>query len=114
MKDLIERWFEKWESGDYLNLPISVNFEHTSPFGTIKGKQSYIDLVSENKDKFLGYRFIIHDVLYDIDRACARYTAIQNDFTLEVSEWYKFQDGLIEQIIAYYHIGDIQEERNLK
>jgi hypothetical protein len=115
LKDLVNHWFEKWGSGDYLNLPISENFKHTSPFGTIDGKQTYLDLVKENEDKFLGQTFNLHDSKYEKDRACVRYTAKQGeDFSLDVSEWYYVKDNLIEKIVAYYHIGEIRNERKLE
>lgn len=114
-KDLIKDWFSKWEEGDFLNLPISENFRHTSPFGTINGEKEYISLVESNKEKFLGYRFEIHDAIYEKDKACVRYTAKQGkDFSLDVSEWYHVKDNLIEEIISYYHIGEIREERELE
>lgn len=110
---LINDWFDKWKKGDFTNLPVTNNFQHTSPFGTITGKQDYINLVEQNKDKFLGYSFEIHDTIYGNDKACVRYTAIQGDFNLDVSEWYYLKDDLIEKIVAYYHIGDIREDRKL-
>lgn len=113
IKKIVRKWFEKWEEGDFLNLPISENFKHTSPFGTIAGKEKYVNLVKENTDKFLGYRFDIHDEIYDDDKACVRYTAIQGDFNLDVSEWYYTKEDLITEIMAYYHIGEIREERKL-
>ena len=113
LKELVKRWFEKWEAGDFYDLPISENFKHTSPFGTIDGKKEYIKLVETNKDKFLGYRFEIHDGIYDKDKGCVRYTAIQGDFTLDVSEWYYAKNDLIEEIVAYYHIGEIRDDRKL-
>jgi len=114
IKELITDWFAKWDNGDFTNLPIAENFKHTSPFGTIKGKKAYTDLVQNNKDKFLGYTFIIHDELVGEDHACVRYTAKQgDDFNLDVSEWYYAKGDLIEEIIAYYHIGEIREERKL-
>jgi hypothetical protein len=113
MKVLVRKWFEKWESGDFLNLPISENFKHTSPFGTIEGKNTYLRLVEANKDKFLGYRFELHDEIYDKDRACVRYTAIQGEFILEVSEWYYSKNGLIDEIVSYYHIGELRDDRQL-
>ena len=112
-KDLIRTWFKKWEDGDFYNLPISENFNHTSPFGVISGKKEYLKLVEANKDKFLGYRFEIHDEIYDEDKACVRYTAIQGDFKLDVSEWYYTKDDAITEIIAYYHIGEIRNNRKL-
>ena len=114
LEKLIKQWFEKCEKGDFLNLPISKNFNHTSPFGTIKGKDKYISLVEANKDKFLGYHFEIHDRIYNKDKACVRYSAIQGDFNLDVSEWYYMKNNLIESVIAYYHIGQIRDERKLK
>ena len=77
IRQLVKTWFDKWEEGDFLNLPVAEHFEHTSPFGTISGKQAYLDLVKANEDKFLGYRFEIHDAIYDGQKACIRYTAIQ-------------------------------------
>ena len=113
LKTLVEQWFAAWESGDFHKLPITDSFKHTSPFGTIEGKAAYISLVESNKDKFLGYRFNIHDVIYNDDHACVRYTAVQGDFILDVSEWYYPKDGLINEIIAYYHIGEIRDDRKL-
>ncbi len=113
-KELVKRWFDKWDEGDFTNLPISDNFKHTSPFGTINGKRAYINLIRENEDKFLGYVFEIHDELYEENRGCVRYTGKQgSDFALDVSEWYYIKDNEIVEIVAYYHIGDIREERKL-
>lgn len=113
-KALVKKWFDKWEEGDFLKLPITDNFKHTSPYGIINGKEAYLSIVKANKDKFLGHRFELHDEIYQDNKACVRYTAIQGDFTLEVSEWYFFSGNLIEEIIAYYNIeGEISEERKL-
>ena len=115
LKNLVKYWFEKWETGDFHNLPVTENFKHTSPYGTINGKSEYVSLVAANKDKFLGHRFDIHDEIYCDGKACVRYTAVQGNFTLKVSEWYFPKDGLIEEIISYYNIeGEISEERKLK
>ena len=113
-KELVNQWFSKWESGDFHNLPISETFKHTSPFGTIDGKKTYLKLVEDNKDKFLGHRFTIHDAIYDSAKACVRYTGVQGDFSLDVSEWYYVKDGLLEEIVSYYHIGEIRKERVLR
>ena len=113
LQSLVNTWFEKWEKGEFLDLPITPDFRHVSPFGTIEGKQTYIDLVKANQDRFLGYRFDIHDRIFDGDRGCVRYTAVQGDFRLDVSEWYFARDGLIGTIMAYYHIGEIRADRKL-
>ena len=113
IKSLVQQWFQKWKEGDFYNLPISEYFKHTSPFGTIDGKEAYLKLVEANKEKFLGHRFEIQDEIYKSKKACVRYTAIQGDFRLDVSEWYYFKDNLISEIISHYHIGEIREDRKL-
>jgi hypothetical protein len=115
VKTIVKKWFDTWEEGSYRDLPISEHFKHTSPFGTIDGRKRYLALVEENKDKFLGQRFELHDEIYERGKACVRYTAKQGDsFRLDVSEWYYMKDGLIEEIVAYYHIGEIRDERKLQ
>jgi len=114
LRSLVKEWFRKWEEGDFLNLPISDNFKHTSPYGTIRGKKEYINLIEANKDKFLGHRFVIHNEIYEKDIACVRYTAIKGNFKLDVSEWHFLSKGQINEIVAYYNIeGEISDERKL-
>lgn len=61
----------------------------------------------------MGYTFIIVDELYADDKACVRYKGKQNDFELDVNEWYYLKDNLIKSVVAYYHIGEIREDRQL-
>jgi hypothetical protein len=113
-KELVKQWFSKWEEGDFLNLPLTDDFKHTSPYGTINGKEEYIKLVEANKDKFLGYQFELHDNIYEGNKACVRYTGRQGGFSLDVTEWYLFKNNQIQEIIAYYNIkGEISEDRKL-
>ena len=112
-KNIIQQWFTFWETGNFLELPISDDFTHKSPFGIIDGKANYLKLVESNKEKFLGYQFKIIDALYEKDKACVRYKGKQQDFELDVSEWYYLENNLIKSIVAYYHIGEIREDRQL-
>ncbi|MEO2061847.1 MAG: nuclear transport factor 2 family protein [Christiangramia sp.] len=115
VEEIIRTWFEKWEKGKFRELPLSEQFSHTSPFGTIEGKDAYLELVERNQDKFLGYEFQIEDGIYEENRACVRYIARQGkDFKLDVSEWYYLENGNIQKIIAHYHIGEIRQERMLQ
>jgi hypothetical protein len=115
IEGLVDTWFKIWEKGNFEDLPISEDFIHTSPYGTIKGKQTYMSLVNDNRDKFLNHTFKIHDILYNNTKACIRYSAIQKDFKLEVTEWHYAKNNLINKIVAYYNIpGEIREDRKLQ
>lgn len=111
---LVKKWFRVWKEGDYQNIPVEDTFKHTSPYGTIEGKENYLRLVAANVDKFLGNEIVIRDEIYNQNRACVRYTIINKDFTMEVSEWLYKGDGKLTEIIAYYNIeGEISETRQL-
>ena len=112
---LVQEWFKIWEKGNFEGLPLSDDFKHTSPYGTISGKQAYLDVVHSNRNKFLGNRFEIHDTFYNGNKACVRYTMISPGFSMEVSEWFYCQDDLITAIISYYNIeGEISPERSIQ
>lgn len=111
---LVRDWFHKWEVGEYQHLPITEDFQHTSPFGTISGKENYLQIVRGNEDKFLDHTFKILDEIHGEGKACICYRAIKGEHQLEVSEWHYFQGDLIREIVAHYHIGDIREERRLE
>ena len=114
-KILVNEWFNIWEQGNFEALPLAEDFTHTSPYGVIEGKNAYMDLINANRDKFLGHHFEIYDTIYKEDSACIRYTAVQGDFRLEVSEWHYIKNGLIQSIVAYYNIpGEIREDRKLE
>jgi hypothetical protein len=113
--DLVRTWFNTWEEGSFRDLPLSDDFQHVSPYGIISGKEAYLNLIEENLDMFLGHRFVIHDVLYDEEKACIRYTALKENFVLEVTEWQYFKDNRITKVIAYYNVeGEISDDRKLE
>lgn len=105
-RQLVKTWFECWETERYQDLPISENFKHISPYGSIQGKKSYIDLVEANLDRFLGHQFIFQDAVYEEEKACVRYKAVKESFGLEVTEWHYVRNGRIQKIVAYYNLGN--------
>ncbi len=70
---LVRHWFEHWEEGNFMDLPLTNEFTHTSPFGVIQGKDSYLNIVESNREKFLGYQFDIKDELHGESSSCVRY-----------------------------------------
>jgi hypothetical protein len=107
LEGLVKNWFGMWSAGDYRSLPLAEEFTHTSPYGTIEGREEYLRIVADNEEQFLGFEFQILDELYDANKASVRYAARSGDYVLEASEWF-FGDGeKISSIISYYNIGDV-------
>lgn len=111
---LVQQWFSVWTDGDFENIPVAEDFSHTSPYGTVEGRATYLELVVANQDKFLGNVFEIHDEIYAEDRAAVRYTLTNDQFSMDVSEWFYVEAGKIKSIVAYYNIpGEISATRKL-
>ncbi|WP_459211171.1 nuclear transport factor 2 family protein [Aquimarina rhabdastrellae] len=103
IKEIVAEWFNIWEEGDFYKLPLSEDFIHTSPYGVIEGKKKYLDIVSDNKEMFLGNRFKILDAIYDENKASVRYIMESSNAFLNVSEWLYIKEGKISAIISYYN-----------
>lgn len=106
MKKLVHRWFDVWRKGNFQDIPVTDDFKHTSPYGTIEGKKEYLEVVEANREKFLGHTFEIHDEIYAEKEGCIRYTARKDDFFLEVTEWHFASEDGISEIVAYYNIEE--------
>lgn len=104
-RSLIRSWFEKWESGDFETLPLSDDFQHTSPYGLVDGKADYLSLIKGNRAAFLGKTFKINEEVFDGNRAVVRYTMATATGTMEISEWFHCENDLIKAVISYYNIS---------
>lgn len=103
---LVATWFGLWESGNFMELPLADDFSHTSPYGTIEGKDAYLKLAADNKEMFLGNTFEIHDHIFNDNTACVRYTMRSRTGTLQVTEWFYTRENLINRIVSYYNLAE--------
>ena len=101
-EQLIDTWFRIWTDGDFNELPLAENFTHESPYGTVRGRSAYLELVKENKELFTGNQFRIHDKVIGNNSGCVRYTMVSPQQSMEVSEWFYTENGKINRIVAYY------------
>ena len=106
----IQHWFDAWDSVQPENIPVTDDFAHTSPFGTISPKSKYMDIVAKNRENFLGNQIIILDYIQEDNSHCVRYSLKNENTGLEMSvcEWLILEGGLIREVHAYYNIGDAQ------
>ena len=113
MKDLhpaVRKWFECWEAGDVDALPITEDFSHTSPFGTIEPKDRYLEIVRKNTKDFLGNRLTVLRQIREGDNVCVQFEQKNENTGLEmtVCEWYSIQGDLIKEIQSFYNVGDAE------
>ena len=102
------KWFECWESGKVEELPIAEDFRHTSPFGTIRPKSKYMDIVNKNKKDFLSNTLKVTRQIKDDNNVCVQFEQKNNNTDLEmtVCEWYVIERDKITEIRSFYNIGN--------
>ena len=105
----VARWFSCWNTGAIDDLPITDDFRHTSPFGTIQTKARYLEIVNKNRDAFLGNKLTVLRQMVDGDNVCVQFRQTREDdpgFEMIVCEWYVVDGDRIREIESFYNIGD--------
>ncbi len=107
---VVKKWFDCWETGNTQELPIAEDFSHTSPFGTIKSKKRYMEIVDNNKKDFLGNTLRVTKQIREGDTVCVQFEQKNGNTGLEmtVCEWYEIEGNLIREIRSFYNIGNAE------
>jgi hypothetical protein len=105
----VARWFSCWNSGEIDDLPITDDFCHTSPFGTIETKVRYMEIVNKNRESFLGNKLSVLDQIVEGNNVCVQFQQTREDdteFRMTVCEWYVLDGDRIREIKSFYNIGN--------
>ena len=100
-RKIVDDWFGAFQKRDISKLKLAEDFVHTSPYGQIKGRQTYLDLVKENEEAFFSPKLDILDVLECGDKYAVRYLVNGNP----ACDCIYVRDGQISKIFSYYHVG---------
>lgn len=107
---VVAKWISCWENGNIEDLPVTEDFSHTSPFGTIEPKSKYMDIVLKNKKDFLGNTLTITEHIQEGNNVCVQFDQKNKNTGLEmtVCEWYVIDGDQIRSIRSFYNIGDAE------
>jgi ketosteroid isomerase-like protein len=102
-KNLADRWFGAFRDKDVSELEsiLAEDFVHTSPYGEIKGRKAYLDLVRGNEEAFFSPRLETQDVIASGDTFVVRYLVNGNP----ACDCIYGENGQIAKIYSYYHVG---------
>ncbi len=101
-REIADSWFDAFRSKDINKLNLAEGFIHTSPFGEVKGREAYLDLVRQNPKAFFGSTITVLDVIEDGDKFAYRYLVNDNP----ACDCIYVRDGQISEIFSYYHYGE--------
>lgn len=102
-RQMVDKWFGAFREKDVTQLEriLAEDFVHTSPYGEIKGRKAYLDLVRANEEAFFSPVIQILDVIAGGDSAAVRYLVNGNP----ACDCIYVRDSQIAEIFSYYHVG---------
>ncbi len=101
-RKVVDDWFDAFRAKDISKLKLAETFVHASPYGEIRGREAYLNLVRENTEAFFSPTITILDIIEDGSKFAVRYLVDNNP----ACDCIYVQDGLISEIFSYYHIGE--------
>lgn len=101
-RKIVDAWFDAFREKDISKLKLAEGFVHSSPFGEIKSRKAYLDMVRDNEEAFFSPTLEILDVVEDGDKFAVRYLVNNNP----ACDCIYVRDGKITKIYSYYHVGE--------
>ena len=100
-EQLARAWIDGWNAGKPDDIPLNVDFRHTSPFGTIQGKDHYLEVVKPMAAKNVNV-LNIKRVLGGIDEATIWFEMDTPNGIIPVCEWITLDDNSILSVDSFY------------
>ncbi len=101
-RKVVEAWFDAFRNEDLSMLELAEDFVHRSPFGEIRGRKTYLDLVKENSAAFFSPTIELLAVFECGDKFAVRYLVDENP----ACDCLYVRNGQISKIYSYYHVGE--------
>ena len=108
--DLAVGWIEAWKRMDleWLKARLAPDFVHTSPFGRLEGRETYLEAVVPMAQKSV-MELTIKDVIASGDQAAVRFENRTPGGVVESCDWVRIEDDQIQEIRSFYDSVAIRE-----
>ncbi len=98
---LARRWIEGWNAGTPEAIPLADGFVHTSPFGTIEGRDNYLATVKPMAATNVASLKIVRTLGSDRD-AVIWFEMHTPNGVVQVSDWVRVDGNEIVAITSFY------------
>ena len=106
IRSIARRWIEVWGVGNPASLPLADDFTHTSPFGTIRGRAKYLEIVEPMAEANVA-ALHVKDVIAEGNRAAILLTMDIPGATVDCCDWLVIEDNLIRSVHSHYDSRNI-------
>ena len=103
-------WIEAWIRMDmeWLRKHLAPDFVHTSPFGRLEGRESYLETVEPMARKSV-MKLEIKEVVAGEDQAAIWFENHTPNGVVDTCDWVRVEDGLIKEIRSFYDTAAVRE-----
>lgn len=106
-ESLARIWIERWNEGEPVLIPLAENFRHTSPFGSVSGRRTYLDWVKPLAAKNVTQLKILR-VIPDSNEAAIHFEMQTPKGPVQVCDWVVARNGEITEIHSFYDATDLR------
>lgn len=100
-KQLAKDWITCWNEGRPDDIPLAADFVHTSPFGRVEGRDTYLEWVKPLSAASVT-SLKIRRIIGDTSDAAIHFEMRTQKATIEVCDWVTVSDGEIIAIHSFY------------
>ena len=100
-EQLARTWIDCWNEGRPDDIPLAPDFVHTSPFGRVEGRDTYMDWVKPLAADNVSTLTIISTVGSD-DEAVVRFDMNTPHGVIAACDWVRIEGDEIAEIHSYY------------
>lgn len=108
---LARTWINLWNAGEPEKLPLADDFVHTSPFGRVSGRETYLEWVRPLAAKNVTSLHIERTL--SEGNECAIWFVMETPAgKVDVCDWVETRDGQITAIHSFYDASDLPERES--
>jgi hypothetical protein len=105
---LAKVWIERWNEGTPELIPLAEKFKHTSPFGLIEGRRTYLDWVKPMAARNVTHLRILR-ILSSSNEAVIHFEMKTPKGLIPVCDWIVVDDGQITKIHSFYDATELRK-----
>ena len=106
-EQLARAWIEGWIAGTPENIPLADDFVHSSPFGTVSGRDRYLDWVRPMAAQNVASLNILK-TLGGKSEAAIWFEMKTPGGVVQVCDWVESKNGEIVAITSFYDASSLR------
>lgn len=110
-ESLARAWIDGWNAGKPDDIPLAANFVHTSPFGTVSGREKYLDWVRPLAAKNVTSLKVVR-TLAEGDECAIWFEMGTPGGMVRVCDWVQTRDGEIATVTSFYDASNLPVREN--